>query len=82
MTFTIDESVIALWPWAAGVAYFIFVLLAARHQWRTTSHWGEFWKDDRVALTLACVLLWPVFVAFWPSLTGTAIDRLHLCPLD
>jgi hypothetical protein len=34
MTFTIDESVIALWPWAAGVAYFSVSITLARLAYR------------------------------------------------
>jgi Zn-dependent protease len=62
MTFTIDESVIALWPWAAGVAYFVFLILFGRVWWRHTSGWNE---ADRWGTTFLLLFFWPVFVVFW-----------------
>jgi hypothetical protein len=63
MTFTIDEPVIALWPWAAGVAYFVFLILITRSWWRYTSKFS--YQADRFGTTLLFLFFWPVFVVAW-----------------
>jgi hypothetical protein len=74
MTFTIDESVISLWPWAAGVTYILAGVLTARAVWRV---WRaiplpSYRKGDDTPLCVQALLigtpgifLWPPIAVFW-----------------
>jgi hypothetical protein len=53
MTLTIDESAIALWPWAAGVAYLLIGVLVARWSYRQ-----KFAADDPEFVAFWCGIFW------------------------
>jgi hypothetical protein len=65
MTFTISEGIIALWPYAAGVAWCVIAVLVAR--WLFRSWFILLRQDDYEMAVFGSIIggvFWPLLAAF------------------